>query len=130
MFRITSSRVLTAVFIVGATESTVEHTGDGNAHFSVHIYFLVVAETKYRIAFWFHPGYGACEFVNSDNTDLVADGSGESNSICDHRFVATANGKTVYAHIVDDFDDSEYDLGFSPAAFEILGGQGNISGFK
>ncbi|KAJ7271066.1 hypothetical protein C8J57DRAFT_1508027 [Mycena rebaudengoi] len=139
MFGITPSRVLAAIFIVSATESAKEHTGD---------------------AFWFHPGYGACGFVNAD-TDLVAsvsstlfhtyqwaksshspsltygkyfrDGSGKPSSICDHRLVATVNGKTVYAHIVDDFTDphrSEYDLGFSPAAFEVLGGKGTIRGVK
>ncbi|KAJ7182251.1 hypothetical protein C8R43DRAFT_1143981 [Mycena crocata] len=117
MVMLTPSWILAAIYLLSAAANTMaqdDHNGT---------------------AFYFHPALGACGVIHND-TELVASVPAEvfltTEDVCSHSVVATYDNKTVTAPIVDAFSDPNFKpdgVGFSPAAFNMLGGPDATTNF-
>ncbi|KAK9448178.1 RlpA-like double-psi beta-barrel-protein domain-containing protein-containing protein [Limtongia smithiae] len=81
---------------------------------------------------YFSPGLGSCGETNSDTDYIVAisyilmdeasTGNSNTNPYCNKKITAYRDGKSVSVTVVDTCEGcAEYDLDFSPAAFDVLG---------
>ncbi|KAK7460919.1 DPBB1 domain-containing protein [Stygiomarasmius scandens] len=81
-----------------------------------------VAQSGGGSATWFHPGLGACGFINTDSDFVVAVSSQIFNSgLCNRRMNANYQGRSVQVTVVDSCPGcGAGDIDLSPAAFSQL----------
>ncbi|KAF8891250.1 RlpA-like double-psi beta-barrel-protein domain-containing protein-containing protein [Infundibulicybe gibba] len=94
-------------------------------------------------ATFFEPGVGACGVTSTATDNIVAvstqmfdsfpgaTANPNTNPICGKTITATVNGKSVTARVVDRCVGCALnDIDLSPAAFNVLGGDGRIHGVQ